>query len=508
MKAPFMALALLSLSVAGVGRVRVQLPSAVVTDDVGVNIHFLPSWGTTPLSDLDMIQAAGCKYVRMDCTWAGIETTAGQYNFSGTDSLVTACAARGIRVMYILDYGNSLYGSDYTATAWQQGFTNFAKAAAAHYAGDGVIWELWNEPDGGGNMSANTYMALANQAIPAMRAADTIEGDCTILGPAVSCINSAGQSYLTTCFSQGLLNLVDAVSVHPYRDPSPGNPESVATTTSGGQNYTTVRKLINQYKAGVPIVDSEWGWFVGSGGDRPVATAQLQGDYLARSLLINFSQGIPLSIWYDWKNDGSDPNAPEDNFGMVAGETPKPAYQELQLLTRSLKGETFTKRLTSNSQDWLLVFTSPSGQQTLAAWTTRSSPYTLTVSGWGTLQLTSTPFYVDPTLLPGDANLDGRVDVLDLAILAANYRKHVTGGWLQGDFNNDGVVDVQDLALLAANYRQSYASDVVPDYAGFDAAAIQALSQAGITVVPEPSALALLGAGLLAVLVYAWRKQW
>ena len=91
--------------------------------------------------------------------------------------------------------------------------------------------------------------------------------------------------------------------------------------------------------------------------------------------------------------------------------------------------------------------------------------------------------------LYGDANLDGRVDVLDLAILAANYRKQVTGGWSMGDFNGDGVVDVKDLALLAANYRHSLASDVVPAYDGLDAEAIRALSLAGVTMLPEPGAL-------------------
>ena len=112
------------------------------------------------------------------------------------------------------------------------------------------------------------------------------------------------------------------------------------------------------------------------------------------------------------------------------------------------------------------------------------------MSGWGTLNLTSTPYYVNPTLLSGDINLDGTVDVQDLAILAANYRKHVTGGWMQGDFNNDGVVDVEDLALLAANYRHSQASDVVPGYDGLDAAAIELLSRAGVTMVPEPGGFA------------------
>ena len=113
--------------------------------------------------------------------------------------------------------------------------------------------------------------------------------------------------------------------------------------------------------------------------------------------------------------------------------------------------------------------------------------------------------------IPGDANLDGKVDVSDLAILAANYRKHVTGTpaqlWAQGDFNGDGVVDIQDLAILAANYRYGVASDVVPAYDGLDAAAIELLSQAGVTVVPEPGALAPLAAELLALLVYTRRKR-
>jgi len=57
-------------------------------------------------------------------------------------------------------------------------------------------------------------------------------------------------------------------------------------------------------------------------------------------------------------------------------------------------------------------------------------------------------------LLPGDANGDGKVDVVDLGIVATSYGK--TGkSWSQGDFNGDTKVDVVDLGILASNYGRT-----------------------------------------------------
>jgi autotransporter-associated beta strand protein len=52
---------------------------------------------------------------------------------------------------------------------------------------------------------------------------------------------------------------------------------------------------------------------------------------------------------------------------------------------------------------------------------------------------------------PGDANLDGTIDVRDLNLLVANSRYGVTGGttgWWQGDLNYNGVFDTSDLNML------------------------------------------------------------
>jgi len=113
----------------------------------------------------------------------------------------------------------------------------------------------------------------------------------------------------------------------------------------------------------------------------------------------------------------------------------------------------------------------------------------------------------------GDATLDGYVDSNDLAKVLANYNQTSGMVWSQGNFNYDGAVDSTDLANVLANYNQG---PMVPNinalsYGGLDAQASQVLSVAGFSmgfsVVPEPSPLVLLAAGLVALLAYAWRKR-
>lgn len=378
---------LLLVSVCGVG--AAELPSAVVPAGLGVNVFFT-SGGQR---DLDMIQAAGGKYVRVDAYWHNIEKTKGRYDFSSLDRLYDDCAARGIRILLILCYGNRLYsdsnvlyGVSPESPAWRQGFANYAVAMAKHFKGktNKPIYEFWNEPNNGfwpGGANVNQYMSVARQVLPAMRAADP---NVTIIAPASSGIDFP---FLTNCFQQGLLNLVDAVSVHPYTAAN-GTPETRVT------DYTSLRNRINQHKPGVPIISSEWGYATGA----PGITPQAQANNLARMFLVNLSQGIPLSIWFDWNDLTKDQNDPNLTYGIATTELePKPAYHAMQLLTKSLEGTSFTKRLPSPSssspeQDWLLVFTSPNGRKTLAVWTTET-PHTVNVPGWGPMDLTRSPSY-------------------------------------------------------------------------------------------------------------------
>ena len=54
----------------------------------------------------------------------------------------------------------------------------------------------------------------------------------------------------------------------------------------------------------------------------------------------------------------------------------------------------------------------------------------------------------------GDANLDGKVDAVDLNQIGINWRRMDGVGWANGDFNGDGAVDARDLNLVGINWQR------------------------------------------------------
>jgi hypothetical protein len=85
------------------------------------------------------------------------------------------------------------------------------------------------------------------------------------------------------------------------------------------------------------------------------------------------------------------------------------------------------------------------------------------------------------TLL-GDANLDGKVNGSDFAILATNFNEAVNS-WDQGDFNYDNKVNGTDFTELAENFNKG------TPIATADLAALDSFAAANgfLTNVPEPT---------------------
>ncbi len=346
-----------------------QLPTTVIPGALGVNIHF-----TDPApGEMKMLQAGGFKWIRMDFIWSVIEKMPGQYDFSPYDRLLATLDENHVRAVLILDYSNKLYDADQSPHSDEAvaAFAKWAAASVTHFKDRGVIWEMYNEPNGNfwrPHVDVQQYIKLALATGKAIKA---VAPDELYIGPAVSGFDLG---FVDACFKAGLLKYWDAVSVHPYgQDP----PESRA------EPYREMRFLIEHYKPKgktIPILSGEWGYSSVWGGFTP----ELQGKYLARQWLFNLSQEIPLSIWYDWHDDGPNPNEPEHHFGttLYPGHPgrdeiydAKPAYLAAKTLTTQLAGFAFNKRLALDQPDeYMLLFANKAGEVRVAAWTSAREP--------------------------------------------------------------------------------------------------------------------------------------
>jgi hypothetical protein len=358
------------------------------TDGAGVNIHF-----TDPRpGEMEMLAAGGFRWVRMDFHWASIEKEKGVYDFSDYERLLAALKPYGIRALFILDYTNKLYDNDLPphTDEGRQAFARFAAAAVKHFQGKGILWEMWNEP----NIkqfwkpapNAGDYSKLALATGKAIRAAAPKE---KYIGPATSRID---MPFLETCFKAGLLKYWDAVSVHPYRR---FDPESTA------EEYAKLRDMIARYAPkgrAIPIYSGEWGYSDIAAG----LSIDLQGKYLARQWLHDIACGVPLSIWYDWRDDGADTKEKEHHFGTVffpyfEGRVPvydpKPAYNAARRLTSELVGYHFVRRLKAGGADDYVLEFARGKRRKLAYWTRATSTHSVALAGGRSLTLTDEPRY-------------------------------------------------------------------------------------------------------------------
>lgn len=315
------------------------LPPLVVPDGLGVNLGFDAYQG----SEVQRMLDSGFRIVRRDLFWHDVETKKGVYDFKRYDQLLQEFKSKGLVPIFILCYGNDLYekGAPKTPQA-QAAFTNFVLAALKHYQGDTIWWEMWNEPNGiywqpGANADqyADLFLKVGKEA---RRAGYEVP----FLGPALAGIDLP---FLERCFQRGLHRYWSAVTVHPYR---PMEPETVV------RDYGRVRALMERYNARRPILGAEWGYSAAANG----LGEERQADFFVRTYLTNLYADVPVTVWYNWRNNGTDPHETEHHFGVYGRNLEdKPVTRSLRKMLQELSGARFAGRLASrNAEDWFLLF--------------------------------------------------------------------------------------------------------------------------------------------------------
>jgi hypothetical protein len=329
---------------------------------VGACTHFSQGKGVVELN-LDSIGQAGIDSIRDEVAWGAVEQEKGKLVMPERfDTYVRTAAARGVNVLLILDYANRFYddGDRPRSPEAIEGFCRYSEFVVRHFGRDVRLYEIWNEWDIGIGLpqrynqggSPEDYAKLLKAVYPRIKAADP--GATVIAGASTS--GAVKRGWLEGIVKLGALEYCDAISIHSYnysdRFPERG-PEACSAWMTG------VQEMLRKYNDGkdVPFYVTEMGWptHVTRHGTDP----ELSASYLARLyLLARRSPSFKGLWWYDFQDDGWNPEYNEDNFGLVRPDlTPKPAYHVLADIAPMVAQGEFVDRLpTKDESFWILRF--------------------------------------------------------------------------------------------------------------------------------------------------------
>ncbi|GEM_PF-6163368 len=233
-------------------------------------------------------------------------------------------------------------------------------AIAEHFAGEGIAYELWNEPNHDSfwptsptrmNEVTSLFKAVSNRI-------KQVDKEALILGPAYSMTHPLE---LRKQFSQGLYDYIDVLTYHPYEFPNP--PESIIAP-----RFLEMKAEVDRYGGWLEHQLTEQGYTTSNG--YVGVTEEQQAQYLVRTELIGTSIDAMRAIHlYNLQNTGNDPNDFEHGLGSVRSDgTAKPAYIALSNMARQLVNADYVGQLDLGTDKYGYVYRKYDGNIVVATW--------------------------------------------------------------------------------------------------------------------------------------------
>lgn len=321
----------------------------------GIGIH-ANKYNKSTDTILSLITRSGFDSFRQDLAWNDIEVVKGQYSIPGkmeiNDLLIDQAKKYNIHPLVILDYGNKNYNAGGYPTSEQdiKAFAEYAKWVATRYKGKVLYYEIWNEWTVGTGMKgkgdippSDIYLKLVKETSFAIKSVDAsakvLAGSMNPISPKGRRLGISDTVWFNQLIDGGILNYIDGISIHPYSflnaDKSLRNPES---------NIKKIDDFYNSIKhknpKAIPIYITEIGvpTHAGLGGVSEEEAADFIVKYAILARAKPYIKGV---WWYDLRNDGTDLDEPEHNFGFYKYDfNPKQAALAIINLNAILKNMT------------------------------------------------------------------------------------------------------------------------------------------------------------------------
>jgi hypothetical protein len=295
-----------------------------------------PDLAAQPLSVLNPQMGAmashGVQAVRTGFDWETTEPTAGHYDWTEPDNIVTAAASHGLLLLPIVEF-TPRWASSHPSSAWDeyaptspQLYANFMTALVQRYGPAGSFWkshpslrkdpirswQIWNEPEGTkydwrSTPWPKTYTALLKAAYKAVHAADRHAQ--VVTGALVGLAGPGLLPWLeaSALYKAGFKHYFDVVAVNAFTyDPSVAN--SVSQSLKVVQKVRAVMKA--HHDGAKPVWVTEFTWTAARSYNVPhkyydgfETTSKGQAARLAAyytRVATQHPDNIKRAFWFDW----------------------------------------------------------------------------------------------------------------------------------------------------------------------------------------------------------------
>ena len=329
-----------------------RLGAQTPTSAFGVNGHVASRFGIygSQQAPLDVMAAHNVSWNREEFRWDMVQPAPNRWDWGFTDEMVDKATRRGVNILGLLAYSvgwaspGAGVGSNqpaYMMPANLDAYRAYVHTVVSRYKGRVRAWEVWNEPNHGAFWrpapNASEYGTLLRVASEAIRAADPSAR--VVLGG----VSGSDIAFLEQTVAVAGWQSFDVLAAHPYV--APKSPE-FGYLADG--ELTKLQAFVNRHGGGKPIWLTEIGWPSSTPGQWGVGSAETQANYLVRGFVqAAASPGVERVFWYNWRNDGNDPNNDENNYGLVANNwnTAKPGAAAFRALTQLVDGAGAPTRL-------------------------------------------------------------------------------------------------------------------------------------------------------------------
>jgi hypothetical protein len=328
----------------------------------GVAAHLGRDNAKNAPSEIALMRMLGFASSRSDMTWNNIQPTPGVWNWETTDKIYDLFEREGITPAPVLSYGTKWATTgDANSSDWHQwnntpprneDFAKYAAAAVKRYGHLTRYWEIWNEPDIDFWLgTVEQYTALVDATVPAIKA---VQPEAQIMNGGFSEVRRRPDfipTYLKT-----VRNRPDIFAVH---------------THGHFENLLRAETTVNDYLAGAGLTGTNkpqvWLNEAGFSNARGASETE-QAMQLVKKMSYSPAAGFMGYTWYDLRDDGTDPNENEHNFGLVRQDfSPKASALAANTFLNTIGERKFSGRLPVGKAGYALLYRGQ-GTTALSAW--------------------------------------------------------------------------------------------------------------------------------------------